>query len=660
MKHVTPILIVLLFISSSFVGMGNQVREMESDKEIAEQETSNLKFLPIFSYENCSRKLQKYEEYLANEHFTVAEDNTYTVGGALETYIVQDPLGPIDSAWPMHCHDLHHTGRSPYSTADNPYDEIWRFETDGWLEDTPTIDSDGTIYFGGSYGGLTRYLFAINPDGTEKWKYKTDGLILGSSPAIADDDTIYICSWDHYLHAVNPNGTQKWQFCAHNDIHSSPAIGEDGTIYFGTMLLDNRIYAVNPNGTEKWHYKTGDAITSDPAIGDDGTIYIGSQDSYLYAMNPNGTLKWRYKTGDPVRGPPSIADDGTIYIGSVDKHLHAVFPNGTMKWKHYVGDEIATNPSIAEDGTIYGGGKRLWAINPNGTRKWTFNLGSQRDITASSPAISADGMIYFGTNIGDSSGGEIIAVNPDGTERWRKKIAGKWVDSSPSIGEDGTVYIGSADTMDRGFLHAFNRADLSADADGPYYNLINEPVQFNGTSIGGYRPYSWHWDFGDGNTSAERNPMHTYTISGNYTVTLTVTDNISKSTEDTTFAWIQESNDPPEKPTIIGETNGKIKTEYQYQFMSLDPEGLHIWYFIDWRDGSDTGWIGPYQSGEEIILNHQWSEKGDFNIRCKAKDPYGDESEWGELRVTMPHTFWWLDDLLDRFPLLQRLLEMLI
>ncbi len=56
---------------------------------------------------------------------------------------------PIDSAWPMKCYDTRHTSQSPYSTADNPYIDKWRFYNDGWIEDTPVIDSDGTIYFGG-------------------------------------------------------------------------------------------------------------------------------------------------------------------------------------------------------------------------------------------------------------------------------------------------------------------------------------------------------------------------------------------------------------------------------------------------------------------------------------------------------------------------------
>jgi PKD repeat protein len=34
---------------------------------------------------------------------------------------------------------------------------------------------------------------------------------------------------------------------------------------------------------------------------------------------------------------------------------------------------------------------------------------------------------------------------------------------------------------------------------------------------------SWQWDFGDGSTSTEQDPSHTYTVSGMYTVSLTVT-----------------------------------------------------------------------------------------------------------------------------------------
>ena len=49
-------------------------------------------------------------------------------------------------------------------------------------------------------------------------------------------------------------------------------------------------------------------------------------------------------------------------------------------------------------------------------------------------------------------------------------------------------------------------------------------INFFGSAEGGVEPYSYSWDFGDGSTSTEQNPTHTYNEAGTYTVTLTVTD----------------------------------------------------------------------------------------------------------------------------------------
>ena len=400
-----------------------------------------LHYMQYFDDSLISKNRMNLEEtFSASSHYKVEQQLPQTIS-----------YGPMDSAWPMKCHDNKHTGRSPYSTAGNPDGvEIWRFKCDS-VEGSPVIGDDGILYF----GDFDDYLYALYPNGTLKWKYKTD-MWIWSAPAIADDGTIYVGSWDCGLYAIYPNGTLKWRFSAGAVLSSSPAIGNDGTIYFGNA--DRRIFAVNPNGTEKWHYDTGADIWGDPAIGEDGTIYIGSWDNNFYALYPNGTLRWQFPTGNHIKGPPSIADDGTIYIGSWDDYLYALYPNGTMKWRHQVGKGTESNPSIGLDGTIYVGGDYLYAIYPNGTRKWTFDFGSHAHSFKSSPAIDSNGIIYIGTNFNALNGGELVSVNPDGTLRWCKKIANFLVDSSPCIGEDGTVYISSSSDdqgYTYGYLHAF-------------------------------------------------------------------------------------------------------------------------------------------------------------------------------------------------------------
>jgi outer membrane protein assembly factor BamB len=557
------------------------------------------------------------QEELTNLKYTT---NTFVNKTFIESQPRRTSGGPTDSPWPMYCHDSHHTGRSPYSTANNFGDEKWRFDLIENVKGSPVIDDDGVIYIGASH------LFAIYPNGTLKWEYDK-WIETASAPAIDENGTIYVGNiWGepNYLWAFYPNGTVKWKYPVSDSIFSSPAIGNDGSIYFGSE--DDYIYALYPNGTLKWKYLTSIAVYSSPAIGDDGTVYCGSHDGNLYAFYPNnGTVKWAFHTGNWVRTSPCIADDGTIYCVSLDNYLYAIYPNGTMKWRTGVG--AGTSPTIGKDGTIYCGYSNLYAINPtNGSVKWTFDVDDV--IQGGTPCNSADGTIFFGTDAG-----WFYAVNPDGTEKWREYIGGD-VESAPAIGEDGTVYVG--DGRDNGYLHAFGICELQADADGPHYGLINQPVQFTGSATGGYRPYSWLWNFGDGQTSNLQNPTHSYTTPGNYTVTLTVTDNSGNTSSDTTWAKIKESNNPPTKPSISGETHGETGTIYDYTFVSTDPDNdEYLNYYIEWGDGENR-WVGPYAPGEDAVWGHAWGYRGTFIIIAKAIDNYGGESDWGTLSVTMP------------------------
>jgi len=115
------------------------------------------------------------------------------------------------------------------------------------------------------------------------------------------------------------------------------------------------------------------------------------------------------------------------------------------------------------------------------------------------------------------------------------------------------------------------------------------------------------------------------------------------------------TNRPPIIPCITGPSEGTIHVETHFFFMATDPDADQVSYWIEWGDGTNSGWLGPYASGETITKTHTWTKKGTYNITAKAKDPSGIESDWGTLPITVPYTYnipfiqFWLK-IFERFP----------
>jgi outer membrane protein assembly factor BamB len=284
---------------------------------------------------------------------------------------------------------------------------------------------------------------AITNLGTVKWRYHTsDFRAVSTSPAIGSDGTIYFGALNDTLYALNPDGTLKWSFSTNRDIYSSPAIGSDGTIYFGSY--DNYLYALNPDGSLKWKYDAGTSIHSSPAIGADGTIYFGQMYGQYHhgefnAIYPDGTLKWSYPTDCDIYSSPSIGPDGTIYFGTWsrenDIYFYAFNPDGTIKWRYLIGNgyssSIYSAPAIGSDGCIYfvAYDHCLYALNPDGTLKWIIS--SVQFTTTCHPAISLGDTIYT------SAMPWFNKINPDGTRKWKIYLEPH---GPPTIGSEGTIY----------------------------------------------------------------------------------------------------------------------------------------------------------------------------------------------------------------------------
>ena len=124
--------------------------------------------------------------------------------------------------------------------------------TGGDVVSSPAVSGDGRkVYVGSNDGRL--YIISLNADGsfnnTQTYPPSGDsplGAVRGS-PTIANDGAIIFGSDDGHLYALNPDGTLRWKYPAVGSIgavRSKPAIGPDGIIYFGAE--DGKLYAIDP------------------------------------------------------------------------------------------------------------------------------------------------------------------------------------------------------------------------------------------------------------------------------------------------------------------------------------------------------------------------------------------------------------------------------
>ncbi len=317
------------------------------------------------------------------------------------TLLWKTSIGPTDSSpalGPDGTIYLFGADQSLYALSPNGQMQ-WTFKAGGAiLSASVAIAKDKTIYFGADDGNL----YAITPDGKEKWRF-TVNLPIRSSPALGPDGTIYVGSGSQpsesaKVYAVQPNGTMKGRpVDVEGGVVSSPALRAK-MLYVGA--LDRRVYAVNLDGFyRQWRFRAGDSIQSSPAIGEDGTIYIGADDGNLYALASDGKEKWRFQTNDRIVSSPAIGVDGTIYVGSLDGRLYAVKPDGQEKWRFQTEGPIYSSPAIAADGVIYIGSDdgNLYAINADGTLRWSFKTDGE---VRSSPLILNDGTICIASRDG--------------------------------------------------------------------------------------------------------------------------------------------------------------------------------------------------------------------------------------------------------------------
>ena len=97
------------------------------------------------------------------------------------------------------------------------------------------------------------------------------------------------------------------------------------------------------------------------------------------------------------------------------------------------------------------------------------------------------------------------------------------------------------------------------------------------------------------------------------------------------LAEAQLLSEPPETPSKPeGPETWSLDVETTFSSTTTDPEGGSIYYLFDWGDETDSGWVGPFGSGQTGRASHIWTELGEYQVKVMAKDDYDYQSDWSE------------------------------
>jgi outer membrane protein assembly factor BamB len=222
---------------------------------------------------------------------------------------------------------------------------------------------------------------------------------ISSSPAIAEDGTVYIGSEGGTLAAFDANLNMKWRttFCEAcpnasqplGPLISSPAVytvpppytlSGQRSIFIGSTtgfvfgFQENETGqpictacfqpfgatpspGVTPVPTPVVQFLSSPSLTTDPVISTVNGVFIGAQLDLadgrsvgkLYALNSDGSLRWQYPPQDesfigPVTSSPALGINSAWYFTTSDGYLYALNATGSLIWKRSIGPPLGPTP----------------------------------------------------------------------------------------------------------------------------------------------------------------------------------------------------------------------------------------------------------------------------------------------------------------------------
>lgn len=333
--------------------------------------------------------------------------------------------------------DLNFGGLTGYVKTSNPV-----FSPDGKTMYIPTSTPAG-------------HLFAIDVvSGEFKWVFAISQITYGGGALVAPDGTIYQCVRNaaiNNVYAINPNGTQKWAVKLDAAIGAFPALSVDGILY--CLTNKSTLYALDASsGAIKWQQSLDGATGSAVAIDKAGNVYAGTS-AAIYAFKPNKDQIWKLEEVNVTEQATFALKEQVLYATLKGGGLVAVdMTNGTKKWTYPTTKGDAYFPIADKNGNIYfteKGSQTVHAVNAAGSKIWEKNVGN--NLNYSGGALSTDGILYVGTQ----SNNKVLGLDITNGNIVFEETVGQQVMAAVTIGPDKRLYCGTIGSNNIGSVKAF-------------------------------------------------------------------------------------------------------------------------------------------------------------------------------------------------------------
>lgn len=333
--------------------------------------------------------------------------------------------------------DLNFGGLTGYVKTSNPV-----FSPDGKTMYIPTSTPAG-------------HLFAIDVvSGEFKWVFAISQITYGGGALVAPDGTIYQCVRNatiNNVYAINPNGTQKWAVKLDAAIGAFPALSADGVLY--CLTNKSTLYALDASsGAIKWQQSLDGATGSAVAIDKAGNVYAGTS-AAIYSFKSNKEQNWKLEEVNVTEQATFALKDQVLYATLKNGGLVAVdMTNGTKKWTYPTTKGDAYFPIADKNGNVYfteKGSQTVHAVNASGSKIWEKNVGN--NLNYSGGALSTDGILYIGTQ----SNNKVLGLDITNGNIVFEETVGQQVMAAVSIGPDRRLYCGTIGSNNIGSIKAF-------------------------------------------------------------------------------------------------------------------------------------------------------------------------------------------------------------